>query len=408
MDDRDEIKELRRRAEEHLRRLGEHMEELEKPFYRVILEYVMLNHTRPGLTTLREMERVLGLPYSRLKKLVDALIEKGILEEHRLGTVRPLSIGDLDRAFELGYLEPTYDRLVAWVKAAYSPRQAAERRSTTELVGRESMAGILSDFPKWHVPALWSADWAVAVCDVALALARAYLPDVPPEVRERALAEYERIRAELQGRKPAEKLEAFFREAEERARLIASRLSGFEDVLGALGSEAHHTIPFIYTIAPPRFGAGEGLIWPLSVWSRDVWFEMGAPESFTLEEANRAAASVAAKQLRYIMLVTRRCLELIEEHGVEGTLQELNRPRELYASPARGWVHVRPRYTTEHLLYHVVALTYALALAAGMGVEEELFEEGRRMARTLRAAVDGGYRGRREEGKSLAEFAGQA
>jgi hypothetical protein len=407
VEDRDQVKELRRRAEEHLRRLGEHMEELERPFYRVILEYLMLNHTRPELATLREMERALGLPYSRLRKLVDALIDKGILEEHRLGTIRPLTIGDLDRAFELGYLEPTYDQLVAWVKAAYAPRPAGADRPKTNLVSRETVAGMLSDFPRWHVPALWSADWPVMVCDLALGLARAYLPDTPPEVREQALAEHRRVRSELEGRKPATKVEAFFRETEERAKHIASKLEGFEDILGALGSEAHHIIPFVYSIAPPRLGVGEGLIWPMGVWSRDVWFEMGAPESFTPEEAKRAAASVAGKQLRYIMLITSRCLELVEEHGVEGALKQLNRPRDLYASWTRGWVQLRPRYTSEHLLYHVVALTYALALAAGMGVEEDLFEEGRRLARTLRAAVDRGYRGRGEEGKSLAEFADQ-
>lgn len=409
----EQVSELRKQAEEHLLSLSQRLEELERPLYRVILEYVMLNHTRPELCTLREMERALGLPYSRLKKLVDGLIEQGILTEHRLGTIRPLSVGDLDQAFSRDYLRPTYDQLVTWVKNAYQPQAGATPGgpagppppSGPSLVSRESMAALLSDFPKWYFPALWSADWAVMSCDLALALARTYLPGTTPEQKERALADYRRIRSDLETRKPEEEVGQFFAEVEAKARDIAGRLAGLEDLLGALGSEAHHTIPFIYTVAAPRFGTGESLLWPMGIWSREVWFELDAPLDFSPEEANRAATAVAGKQLRYLNRVVEGTLAFIEEHGVEGALRLFNQPRDLYTSFTGGWVRLEPHYSTEHLLYQVVALTYGVALAIGMGVDEALVSKGRRSAQVLRAAVDGGYRGRSEEGLSLEEYA---
>lgn len=410
--DQAQVKVLRQQAEEHLRSLSQQLADLERPLYRVILEYVMLNHTRPELCTLREMERALAVPYSRLKKLVDALIAEGILVEHRLGTIRPVSVGDLEQAFSRGYLQPTYDQLVAWVKNAYRPAikpapstPTSPARPGADLVSRESMAVLLSDFPKWYFPALWSADWAVMSCDLSLALARTYLPTTPAEEREQALADYRRIRDDLAGRKPADEVEPFFGEVESKARHIAGQLSGLEDLLGALGSEAHHTIPFIYTVAAPRFGGGEGLLWPMGLWSREVWFELDGPGEFTPQEASRAATAVAAKQLAYLTRLAAGTLEFIEEHGVEGTLRRFNQPRDLYTSFSGGWTHLEPRYSTGHLLYQLVALAYGIAVAIGMGVDDALVAEGRRLAQRLRAAVDGGYRGRAEEGRNLKEYA---
>ncbi len=436
--------ELKSKVQQHLRDYDRNVDALDKPFYQVICEYVMIHAVEPTKCTLRAMERELGLPYARLKRYCDRLVELGVLKPNDVGKARPLVMKDLEKALRLGYLSPGFSDFIEWLS-----RSLRSRSEGDTMVAAERLATQLSNFPRFLYPASQFGS-VTGFCEqalVAATLAAETMPDdVKQGIRERLMEVATRFVAgtktspesEPEGREPGSspvtpsepsspESKPMVREPLSPQHVIevlgfepprgcgslrdaelgikrARDIEGFEDILRFFGWHPLFIIPYIYTVAPYRFADSNFLIWAGGIWGREVWFELGCPDEYSEEQAREGARKVAEKQLRYILKLVDETVRLIREYGVDGALEVINRPIRLHHSGDAGWMELKPEVTRSHLLYQSIPLACATLVCSGMDGDPSLISRAKSAYRLLRIAVEQEFRGEKAEGLTLETF----
>jgi len=386
----------------------------------------MIHAVEPRKCTLRAMERELGLPYARLKRYCDKLLDSGVLKSSNVGKAKPMVMNDLEKALRLGYLSPGFSDFIDWLT-----RSLAARSEGDAMVAAERLATQMSNFPRFLYPAFQFAS-VTDFCEGTLLAAELRSDGMPDQVKEgikkrlrEVAARYAAGRKAGSGSDPEEKqadhvwpedvIEALGfepplgfgnpRDAQTGLRR-AQDIEGFEDILRFFGWHPLFIIPYIYTVSPYRFADSNFLIWAGGIWGREVWFELGCPDEYSEEQARQGARRVAEKQLRYILKLVDGTIRLIREYGVDGALEVLNRPMRVHHSGDVGWVELKPEVTRSHLLYQAIPLACATLVCIGMDGDEALVDYAKAAYRLLRTAVERGFRGEKTEGLSLEAFVG--
>ncbi|MCD6562383.1 MAG: hypothetical protein J7K23_00525, partial [Thermoproteales archaeon] len=70
----------------------------------VIIKYLIYNSWKPEKCSLRNIERELELPYSRVRKIIGILANDNILQVIKSGKSEIIKITDLEKAFIKGYI----------------------------------------------------------------------------------------------------------------------------------------------------------------------------------------------------------------------------------------------------------------------------------------------------------------
>ncbi|MHB0885905.1 MAG: hypothetical protein ACYC6V_01340 [Bacillota bacterium] len=389
---------LRDKLQGQLTALENTLETVEASVYEAIIRYVIQYHAHPEKCTLREMERELGIPYTRLKRFVETLSEEGVLVAMEMGTIRPYVINDLDRALQKGYIDPSFEDLMAWTDLPFN-----ETPGSHSVVAREWLTVLLSNFPRWLVPITHNSDSPLSECELTLALATLNLPDVPEDHKGKLLEALEDADQKYRDGSPGGQ-PLITDDVRQRAEAAVPELEGLEDFVRGLGFIKLHVVPYVYSVAAPRWMDRQAIFWPRGVWAREIWFELGCPETVTPEEAQAAARRLAEKQVRYLLAVSRWLVSLLESIGVDGTVEFFNKPQHVFADGETGWVDVPSRYTKSHLLYQVIPLTYGALVNLGMGGDPDLTRKAKQYGKMIRVAVERGYRGKAAERSGLADW----
>jgi hypothetical protein len=416
---------LKERVREYLDTYAQQVESLERPLYSAVCEYLMLNARDPEKCTLRVVARELGIPYSKARRYVENLIEEGVLKQNEIGRAKPLAVRDLEKALRMQYLSPGFSDFLRWITAPTD-------RGKSTVGSAERAAAQLSCFPRHHMPAYAIGYLPSARCEEVLLLSVLASDHVPESMKQRlrndlrdsdarfveglaasgqvaggsadgciveaAAAKFE----EYLGFKP--RSEMFDAVCLDIAVRRGEEVRGLEELILGLGMWPMFTVPYVYTIACYYFDEWESVLWPRGMWSREVWFELGCPEQYSEEQAMNGARKIAEKQLKYLLALAERSLDLVRHDGIEGALSQLNRPSGTHVSGEVGWKEYRPEVTASHLLYQVIPLGCAILACIGMDGDREIILRARAVYRLLRGAVELNYRGLEAEGKTLELF----
>jgi len=409
----------RSHIEEYLKRI-ESVEELEKKVLEEIVSYLIYNRQRPDNCTLREMERQLKMPYTRLRRLVQSLVEDGVLVETSVGNVKILRVTDLDLVFRKGY---------------------ATTANLTELIGIHNIS-----FPNWlAINGVVMGEELFRTLPRGLFIPQSLITLVKkaselisrgsfdPDLEEKILKEHEKEwpEEEIEPRKKHLELSKKtydVKEARERVKEL-QKWKEFYEMYGEMplvytpilrsnmllpagtplsdrniGEMMRHTKLPREAFTLLRFFPGTDI---RSVQFRDVIFQLDPPslDDLSEEKIQETLIEVIEKQQRFLMLLVGPLLRLLEEKGVEGTIAEWNRRVKQYNReyPDLHWAE-EPGYTEEHILFEAIPLGMASLYTHIMGGSQKLAQEGRNMAFMIARAVERNYKGKEIEGCCLAEW----
>ena len=388
--------------------LSKRVEELEREVMKEIVTYLLVNSDRPDKRTLRAMERELGIPYSKLRRLAGKLIEEGVVVEGSVGTAKPLSVLDLDLALRKGYLKielslksmirlhnlasPSPVAILGEVKGdevyrmlPKTPLRLEEKRRVSKIL---EWMRILPDLPSQEeIIERFKDKWPKEELEYRKKL----LEDVKRKLSDKEWRELVELNRELGKWGPFVPMSGgipelympfmrsnTFEQPQDLDRLVV-------DYMRITGLPRDSIKPLRYT---PHLD-------PWALYYRDVVFELQFKELSEVddEELRRVIKRVAEKNLKFLIYLVKPLIKDIEKIGVKGVLKKWNRgiPEEL-------------KYTEYHILSEVVPLGFASLLVRKLG-NKELAEEALKYVKMLVAALIYDYKGEEKESKTLEELA---
>jgi len=408
----------RSHIEEYLKRIGS-IEELENKVLEEIVTYLIYNRQRPDNCTLREMERQLKIPYTRLRRLVQSLVEDGVLIETSVGNVKIVRVTDLDLVFRKGYATANLTELIGMHNISFPNWLAINGVVMGEELFRTLPRGLF--IPQSLITLVQKSSDLIS------------RGSFNPDLEEKILKEHEKDwpEEEIEPRKKQLELSKKtydVKEARERVKELQKwkefyRMYGemplvYTPILRSnmllpagmplsernIGEMMRHTKLPREAFTPLRFYPGTEI---RSVQFRDVIFQLDPPslDDLSEEKIQETLIKVIEKQQKFLMLLVSPLLRLLEEKGVEGTLVEWNSKVKQYNKeyPDLHWAE-EPGYTKEHILFEAIPLGMASLYTYIMGGDQKMAKEGRSMAFMIARAVERNYKGKEVEGCSLAEW----
>ena len=390
--------------------------EVDEKVAELILKHLMFNSARPSECTIRAIERRLGIPYSRVRRVVRRLVEEGVLEEVALGRSHVLRVTDLERAFIKGYLRPSSEEMLTYVILSIPPLCRVEGYTPTEQLLR-SMPKVPLTLPQ--LSDLLEVAFLVQLVSYAYA-SLVVIRSVEERLRACGESEAERLKERLRRAKAnLEEVAEYLRRSKyghlanellspqrvERT-LTIIREYGMEDAVARVGGRLLD-LPFVrLTMLPTplelhlsRRRIEEGGLRgaePLAHIPYALPGVVGVLCALFLLRSERRPGDVVDSWREVMRTLLRLYIEFLkpvcrklEESGLEGLME----------SEPRGY------WCPQQLMFESIALRYAVLSAISIGVEEELVEEGARVALALERAALLGYRGAEREGCDLFTWA---
>ena len=389
--------------------LSRKVEKLEKEVMKEIVTYLLVNSLRPDKRTLRAMERELGIPYSKLRRLVGKLVEEGVIVEGSVGTAKPLAVLDLDLALRKGYLKVEADlrSLISLHLLALPSSVAVFGEIKGDEFYRTVPKAPLRIEEKSRVHTLLEQ--------------MRYLPHAPREEKLLEKVEEKWPKEEVEYRKKfLEEIKAQLSK-EEWSKLteLSKELEEWGVFLPTTGGLPELYIPFIRSnsfevshenseqiiaeyvrrthlpkeaIKPLRYLP---YLDPWALYYRDVVMELNFKNlnEVTDEEIKEAIKRVAEKNLKFLLYLIEPLIKDIKRIGVKKVLEKWNKglPEDM-------------KYTKYHILSEAIPLGYASLLVCKLG-NKELAEKALQYVKMLVAAVIYDYKGEKEEKETLEELA---
>lgn len=391
--------------------LSKKVGELEDNVLKDIVFYLIRNHIRPDMCTLREMEREIGIPYSPLRRLMQRLVDEGVVVEGAVGNVKPYTVLDVDLAIRKGYAGEKLS-LEEAIQLHYSA-----------LPGNLSVQGVVVSDEIYkslpHSP-LGIDDWERVHGLLEDLRCR---PDLPGEVdtlerhgKDWPVEEIEHRRKILERAKKELPPEEWKRLEEKYA-----KLKEWGSFAPSTSGMAALYMPFMRSnmVMPPFENVPEHLVGeymrdtglpkdalkplrnlpyvdPWTLYYRDLMFELDFPDlsKHSDDQIKEGLRTVAEKNLKFLLHHIRHLLESLESKGVQGTLEDWNRELE------EG-----KKYRHHHILSEAIPIGFSSLFVFTVDGDKKLAEEGRKIAKIIEVAAAYDYKGRKAEGCTLTEFA---
>lgn len=334
-----------------------------------ILKYLLLNISpSPEHATETAISERLGIPRSKLRRLLGLLEWEEIVEPKPVGATQPYVVKDISKAFKKGYL--SFSKI--------------EAQKLTRIVGHTGKE----------------------VYHPFLTLLRAIHSTIPNEMELYAIQSWmgEIVKPIVQVQRP------LYYDKEISAKVVSSTYP--------LWTDRELVQEFVdYSL---------GLTFSTPV-IREVLFELGLPERITKEQFHEGLKQVGEKYLKLMLRLVEPLAKVIEEKGFNGASLAIKKtiykeeiiaahPKHISMSgdlvfdtpvsdPKLGYIGLQTQpLTLQHIRFVSNFLRAAARFASQAKADQVLIETTEMTADMLEYAAENDYKGMKEEGLSLQEW----
>ena len=401
---------MKKHIEEYLK-VSEKLEKLEREVLKEIVMYLIKNSIRPDKRTLREMERELKIPYSRLRRLINKLVSLGVVVEGSVGNAKPYSVIDIDLALRKGLL-PIEEKLEQVIDLFFSALPYLDVAILGEVKGDEMYRSLprapLRTKECQRIVGLIEYMRYLATLPGELEIIEKFKEKWPKEEIVHREELYKKIKEEI-SKEEWRKLIELHNEAKKWG-IFYSKSGGLPELYmpfmrsnmvrppmekipeHIIGEMMRHTgLPKEAIIPLRHFSCFD----PWALYFRDIMFELNFKDlnQVSEEELKRIIIKIAEKNLKFLIYLLEPLIEDLEKYGVRGTLDKWNQE-----------VSENKKYTKIHILAEAIPIGFASLFVLKIGGNKELAKKGLMISKMIEASVIYDYKGKKEEGMNLEEF----